>query len=561
VARLVELVPDLTLSEAQKILNDDISKAELEIFMPMIEEMYPESKDHDWVGFCDMLGVGKDRLNDRMKRREEKHTTRWYPTDNERSLKMLNSKDTHKKELEKMARDLLGPASEEKIGNDSFQLRVRTVYKNKANKIRPVDANDGTGNGPGGRHDWYQRSKGRDLPQQQFGDYQKHLIPRFSRLPRGSRVTPKRLEKLDVGNWLLPNERKMFDEMITNREESIGFDWRDIRKIHEDVSPPLEIKTIPHKAWQEKNFPCPKALIPIVVKMLLERLERGVLEKCNGPYRNPWFLVAKKTAGTYRLINAAMKMNSVTLRDANLPPSVDEFSEEFAGCHVASLIDFFSGYDQLDLDVRSRDLTAFMTPLGLLRMTTPPQGATNSVAQFVRVVMTILEDLFPKVAMPFMDDIGVKGPYTDYGGRMILPGIRRFVFEHIQNLDKTLERIERAQATIGEKSQFCLRDGMMIVGFVTGSVGRSPSSSAVAKILKWERCGDATEAKAFLGVCVYYRIWIKNFGLIAEPIYYLFKKGVEFHWEKPQIQAMQMLQEALTSAPIMCKLHYYGEDG
>jgi len=143
-----------------------------------------------------------------------------------------------------------------------------------------------------------------------------------------------------------------------------------------------------------------------------------------------------------------MKMNSVTLRDANLPPSMDEFSEEFAGCQCASLIDFF------------------------LRITTPPQGATNSVAQFVRVVMTILEDLYPAVAMPFVDDIRVKGPYTDYDRELKLPGIRRYVFEHLVNLDLTLDRIERAGACVGPKSQFCC-DDMDIVGFICGSGGRS----------------------------------------------------------------------------------------
>ena len=79
--------------------------------------------------------------------------------------------------------------------------------------------------------------------------------------------------------------------------------------------------------------------------MLKDRLKRGVLEKYKGAYRNPWFLVVKKEVGEYRLINAAMKMNEVTLRDANLPPSVDEFSEEFIGCITALLVDFFSGYD------------------------------------------------------------------------------------------------------------------------------------------------------------------------------------------------------------------------
>ena len=106
--------------------------------------------------------------------------------------------------------------------------------------------------------------------------------------------------------------------------------------------------------------------------MLRDRIQRGVLEKCYSLYQNPWFLVKKKVKKTYRLINAAIKMNLVTLWDVNLLLTVDKFSEEFAGCFCASLIDFFSGYDQLTLDEKSRDMTAFMTPIGLLRMTTPP---------------------------------------------------------------------------------------------------------------------------------------------------------------------------------------------
>ena len=64
----------------------------------------------------------------------------------------------------------------------------------------------------------------------------------------------------------------------------------------------------------------------------------------------------------------------------------------------------------------------------------------------------ILEDINPEIAKLFIDDVGIKGPYTDYDGEEALPGIRRFILEHIQNLDKTLERIERAGASIGAKS-------------------------------------------------------------------------------------------------------------
>ena len=109
-----------------------------------------------------------------------------------------------------------------------------------------------------------------------------------------------------------------------------------------------------------------------------------------------------------------VEMNKHMIRDANLPPSADEFAEEFMGCKVASLVNFFSGYDQVELDIRSRDLTAFMTPLGLLRQTTLLQGATNSVAQFVWIITKILEELIPHICLPFIDDVGMKGLHTMY---------------------------------------------------------------------------------------------------------------------------------------------------
>jgi hypothetical protein len=72
---------------------------------------------------------------------------------------------------------------------------------------------------------------------------------------------------------------------------------------------------------------------------------------------------------------------------------------------------------------KSRDLTVFFTLLRLLRNTTLPQGATNSVAQFVRIINLILKDINPEVAKPFINDIGVKGPYTNYDKEEALPGI------------------------------------------------------------------------------------------------------------------------------------------
>ena len=146
-----------------------------------------------------------------------------------------------------------------------------------------------------------------------------------------------------------------------------------------EVVLPQVIRTVKHKAWQVVGFLIPKALILVVCEMFRERLRAGILELCYGPYQNLQFLVEKKNK-KYQVINAAMEYNKHIVQDANLPLSINKFSEEFADCQLALLVDFFLGYDQVPLDKKSRDLTMFHTPLGLLCQTMLPQEATNLVA-------------------------------------------------------------------------------------------------------------------------------------------------------------------------------------
>jgi len=62
--------------------------------------------------------------------------------------------------------------------------------------------------------------------------------------------------------------------------------------------------------------------------------------------------------------------------------------------------------------------------------------------------MTILEELFPKVTILFINNISIKGLYTNYNNKLKLPGIRHYIYKYLQNLDRILERIERANIYI-----------------------------------------------------------------------------------------------------------------
>ena len=225
------------------------------------------------------------------------------------------------------------------------------------------------------------------------------------------------------------------------------------------------------------------------------------------------------------MILAAQKINSVTIRDASLPPSADDFSEEFAGYPVISLLDFFSGYDQVALHQESRDLTAFQTEFGLVRLTTVPQGYTNGVQLFDRVIRKILREVIAQGrGAPFIDDVGVKAPsrqwykLPDGSFEEVMPGVRRFVWESLLSLDLTLVYCELAGATIsGIKSEFLMKE-LKMVAFLCGAEGWRPDLVKIDKIARWGPCQDITNARAFIGLCVYYRVWIKGFAEMAEPI-------------------------------------------
>ena len=167
--------------------------------------------------------------------------------------------------------------------------------------------------------------------------------------------------------------------------------------------------------------------------MIKKRLRNKILKSCYDSYRNFWFLVKKKETEKYRLVNAALKMNRIIIRDVNLFFSVDDFSEQFADCMMTFFVNLFFDYDQIFLIETSRNLTVFQIFVDLMRMTIFSQKAINSVTQFIRIIIRILMNHISRIARFFFDDVDVKkfqNIFENY--EKILFEIRKKVFEHIQ---------------------------------------------------------------------------------------------------------------------------------
>jgi hypothetical protein len=90
-------------------------------------------------------------------------------------------------------------------------------------------------------------------------------------------------------------------------------------------------------------------------------------------------------------------------------------------------------------------------------------GWTNSVPIFHDDVTFILRPEIPQVTQPYIDDVPVRGPATRYvlpsGEEERIqqnPGIRRFVWEHFQDLNRICQRMKYSGGTFsGYKSFLC----------------------------------------------------------------------------------------------------------
>ena len=62
---------------------------------------------------------------------------------------------------------------------------------------------------------------------------------------------------------------------------------------------------------------------------------------------------------------------------------------------------------------------------------------------------------------------------------------------------------------------------------------------------------NANEIRRFIGLCTYYRRFVRSFSDVARPLHELTEKGQSFEWTKAFEESFQQLYDALVSAPVL----------
>ena len=142
------------------------------------------------------------------------------------------------------------------------------------------------------------------------------------------------------------------------------------------------MRTVLHVPWQIKPIRLPKSREVEIMDMLEDQHQAGKYELSSLSYLSAVFAVEKKNRKLH-LVHDLQPLNCVTIQDAGLPPCIEDIIENLKGHSFYFIADLKSEYDAVPLKDESRDLTAFHAyNLGLMCLTSLPQGYTNSMIEF-----------------------------------------------------------------------------------------------------------------------------------------------------------------------------------
>ena len=383
-------------------------------------------------------------------------------------------------------------------------------------------------------------------------------------IPTG-RYTLERKENIDKvhkGEFLWPEERKLVHHLIMEQNQAFAWDDSERGRFRTDFFPPVVFPTVEHKPWVYRNIPIPPGIFEEVCKIVQQKIDAGVYEPSNSSYRSRWFTVAKKDGKSLRLVHSLEPLNAVTIAHSGVPPATEELAANFAGRACGGMFDLYVGYDERLLAEESRDMTTFQTPFGALRLVTLPMGWTNSVPIFHDDVTAILKPEIPEYTIPYIDDVPVRGPASRYekdGSYETIPensGIRRFIWEHIQSVNRILQRMKYCGGTFsGKKTLVCAAE-IEVVGHTCSLEGRKPSDDKISTIMNWTVCKNLSDVRSFLGITGVLRAYIPNFALRAHDLQKMTRKEAPFEWGPKQIASMDAVKEGVMQAKALKPIDY-----
>ena len=348
---------------------------------------------------------------------------------------------------------------------------------------------------------------------------------------------------LDVCPTALPLLAPLGAELTPVQHEVLECFCREFQDVFSSDSRPFgKTSLIAHQVDTGASPPISQGLRPtspagrdIVRTEVAKMLEAGAIRPSSSPWASPVVLVGKKDGST-RFCVDFRKINNVTRKDVFPLPRTSDLLESLAAGRFFTTLDAASGYWQIPMAPKDMEKTAFLTSEGLYEFKVMPFGLCNAPATYQRFMNSLLAGLNWVCCLVYLDDIIIFSASFE---------------QHLRDVRAVLERLRKAGLLLkGKKCLFGARK-VCYLGHILSSEGIAVDPAKVVKLKAFPAPTDKVQVRAFLGLAGYYRRFVRNFSLVAAPLFDLLKDDAQFGWGEPQAQAFKQLIDTIAAEAVL----------
>lgn len=204
-----------------------------------------------------------------------------------------------------------------------------------------------------------------------------------------------------------------------------------------------------------------------------------------------------------------------------------------SGSEMLSLLDGFSGYNQVLVSNGDQLKTTFNTKWGTYAYRKMLFGLINADATFQRAMDIAFQGLINRSVLVYMD-------VYSYRKR-----------DHIYHLKQIFERCRRYGISLNlKKSVFAVIEGKLL-GHILSKEEIIIDPERIETIMRIQTPANKRAMQSFFGKINFVRKFVSGFAETVRPIQLMMKKDAVYRWSDEANRSFQRIKEAIREAPAL----------
>ncbi|XP_071571820.1 uncharacterized protein [Temnothorax nylanderi] len=253
-------------------------------------------------------------------------------------------------------------------------------------------------------------------------------------------------------------------------------------------------------------------------------LKRNIIKPSISPYGARVVLVPKRD-GRRRMCVDLRPLNQRIYPQKYPFPIIDDQLDQLYGKKYFTKLDLKDGFHQIPIHSEYTKYFAFATHNGQYEYTRLPFGFSESPAEFQKRILNLYIDDLLIATVDIQENLDIL--------RQVLIILKKY------SLELNLAKCSFLKHEIEYLGYLITRDGITM------------SKRHVQAIIDYPTPSNVRDLQGFLGLCNFFRRFIRDFALKAKPLQNLLKKGVQFDFDTNCKSALEQLKRELVSPSVL----------